>query len=370
MTIVDDIRRDITGDDYQQVKHDFITEFAGRGYGLYQYGGGKNPPVSDLDLLVLVSPRARASNVRRLHRDLAAFRSRSAVRQYVIDEEVRICPVDLFEQINYVHPRIVPEGLQALDGQKVLIVDPEPSRLWSGVTLVDRLLVELNELDEFARAERIQLRPLISALRKMPRPTFELLRRVGAGHGWADEQLLNQSWPLERSIDAFCARHGGPDAQNAPDETEIADLLHSVVGFLDSEITAVSDAFLGTVIRSERALDARRIPFMGRSLVPGLAIAHMSLHDVAANRSSMFGEKLRGFAGGATGIIGEPEYLALLARRMEVVAKIEHRFSRFGLPGFPVCIAGLWDTAMPRGFIDRWWARMPRRLSSPRGAIA
>ena len=166
MDIVDDIRRETVDGDYQRVIDDCLNEFGHEGLTICSYGG-RRPPVSDLDLMVLTDPALSPRRIRQLRVRLDGFRTADPVRRYLVDDEIRLCPLDLFAQVRVRYPNMLPTSFQVLSGATV-DAEPEPATPQAcQVVLLDTILTRLNELASIHREAIVSLREALKTLHKL-----------------------------------------------------------------------------------------------------------------------------------------------------------------------------------------------------------
>ena len=350
MDIVDDIRRETVDGDYQRVIDDCVNEFGHEGLTICSYGG-RRPPISDLDVMVLTEPALSPRRIRQLRVRLDGFRTADPVRRYLVDDEIRMCPLDLFAQVRVHYPNMLPMSFQVLSGPTVDAEPAPPTPQASQVVLLDTILTRLNELTSIHREAVVSLREVLKTLQKLS--TFvrpQIAQVVALGHrSYADGAVKEAYDAMADRVAQLRERavSGPPDTGFLVSLAEcmrqakavlVDSLDHYCIDFLRSAITPS--------VSAEPHASGR-----DREELPELVLCHIAAYSQVSRGPMPLRQTLKQAGTRHAFAITDEAYRRVLTGQMQVAESFDVRFRRLGIAAFPLAIAGEWHKWEPAA---RW----------------
>ena len=358
MRFADDLRRQTVLSDYEQVVDDLVSEIADDDLTVCRYGGCQ-PPISDLDLVVLTTPGVSMRRMSALRTRLQAFRVARAVREYLVDDEIRLCPSDLYSQASGTCLNMVPSPLTQLTSPAVRVTSPPEAAPHRQIALVNNLASQVIELGDLSREPVSSLRETLKTVSRVCGFGRTHIERATAGDGRAydDARVRAGFQALESEVTALRQRA----LEHAVDEAYAAALLECLVRaqcVLIEALRVYCDDFLHSVL----TVVAPATQSGDRRDLPELVRCHIAAHAAVASYPSAFRESLERWAPARSFVIVDDAYRQALSEQMETVHTFEVRFRALRTPSFPLAVAGLWHQSYPT---TRWAALrtrfMPRR---------
>lgn len=343
MRFVDDIRRHTVVSDYEQVVGDLISEIADDDLTICRYGGCQ-PPISDLDLVVLTEPSMSTSRVRTLRARLDAFRTASPLRQYLVDDEIRLCPSDLFSQASGGCLNMVPSPITQLSGPTVQLTPPPTIAPYWQIALVNNLASQVIELGDLSGEAASSLRYTLKTVSRVCGFGRAHIDRSLAyeGRTYADADVRAAFGALDSEVAALRQRAVEHVTDDAFDTALLA-CLDCARRVLVQALHVYCDDFLRSVLTITRP--SANAP--SDLEVPDLARCHIAAHAAVAPCPSAFQTTLERWAPAGSFRVSDEGYRRALCEQMETVQAFEARFQRLGLASFPLAVAGVWHRSYP-----------------------
>jgi len=359
MRFVDDIKRDTVASDYERVVDDLVTEFAGARLTICSYGG-RRPPISDLDVVVLTDSAMPPRHVRALRARLHTFSISTPTRQYLVDDEIRLCPTNLFSLASGACLNMVPTPLTQLSGACVQVTPPPAAFPHEQIALVNNLVSQVIELGDISREAVSSLRDTLKTVSRVCSFGRPHVARVvaSASPSQADDAVITAFAALDDEVGSLRSR-----AVAGQVDTAFEDALSECVGRATRVVRDALQVYCGDFLRSVLSLESPDSPESQRPQdddLPELARCHIAAHAVVASHPSAFRQRLEQFGPRRPFSIADSAYRLALTEQMEIAHLFEVRFQELGVPSFPLAIAGVWHQSHPIGR----WAALRSRLTS------
>src|SRR3989338_7094327 len=166
MKLVDDIRRDLTADDYEAVAVEaasLLSSFPD--ISLYMYGSF-SPPRSDIDMAAVLPDDYPVGRIRALWAEILSFVSSSDKHRYLFKQKIKILPLSIWRQIHYIYWPINREPYRFLSGPPAPLPDAPDTPEFNNVGLLDRLFNDVQGLLTLQFSSSVSLRNLLSRFYK------------------------------------------------------------------------------------------------------------------------------------------------------------------------------------------------------------
>ncbi len=353
MRFVDDLRRQTVLSDYEHVADDLINDIADDDLTICRYGGCQ-PPISDLDLVVLTEPAMSARRVQALRDRLHAFRVASPVRQYLVDDEIRLCPSDLYSKASGKCLNMVPTPLTQISGPAVPIAPPPRTVPHRQISLVNNLASQVIELEDLSRQETSSLRETLKTVRRVCGFGRAQIEQSIADEPrvYADAGLRAEFDALERDVDTL-RQQAVEQLVDEVFEEALASALVRARRLLVEAMQVYCDDFLRSVL----TLVTPGSPTADGSDLPALVRCHIAAHAAVTAHASPFRQALERWAPASSFVVTDAAYRQALTAQMATVHIFEVRFRTLGIASFPLEVAGLWHQSYP---MTRWAALRSR----------
>lgn len=332
MKIIDDLKRDVSLEDYRRIMNELVREFSDPRIGFYSYGKIEAPR-SDLDIVAIPREDVPAREIRHLHGRLSAFTVGDSTKRYVFGQNVKICPSSVWSKIFYVYPPIDAASWLHLSGSPIDLPAAPETKEFGFIRLMELVFVDLYEIISMIRSSKVSLRKLCSRCNKIYVFTLPLLIKQ-----YGETAMVELRQSLDSAKDVWTGLH----SLNGGRERTVKPMLEECRNALKKILDRLCEDFLSKAIRMSDPWANCASNESGRFYVPPLYHCHRQAYARAARANSELKWRLEHLGPKYDFRITNERYNELLKKQMDAVSDYETCMSRYGVSTFNIRVAGVW----------------------------